>query len=457
MRQELHLELKQVITPQHLLNLKILALPNIELETLIRNEIQQNPVLEILSEEGEDSQEQETDETENESNEDEFDIADLISDDNYSLLQEFETYETTDKFELTPDTRSSFEDTLLPIVKNLIPEQDYAIAEYIIGNISDDGFLTITTEEIAQHFQSAPEHTQEILDIIKHIDPGGIGAKNLQEALVCQMEVVGFEANSVEIRMIRDYYDILIKRNFSKLQQLLEINDKQLAHAISHIHSLETRPARRYSDTHAEYIAPDFSIEWQGENLIANINDETFPVLRVAPRFREIILNPKSFTQEEVDFARKRVQNALMIIKGIESRKTLLKNILKYLVENQKEFFVHGKKYIKPILIKDIAGVLNVHISTVSRAVQNKYVETPVGIFPMRFFFTSGIGEYSRTSIKEKIKELIDTEEKANPYTDDQIVILLGQQNIKLSRRTVAKYREEMNIAGSGERIAGKL
>ena len=455
MRQELRLEQKQIITPQLLLNLKLLALPNLELETLIRNEIQQNPVLEIITEEPEQALKEETDlplaQEENEpENKGEFDITELISDDSYTLPTD--SSDKVDMSETIDRTKTSFEDTLLPIVQNLIPEKDYEIAEYIIGNITDDGFLLIPKEEIIESMTVTEEHLNEIIKIIQHIEPGGIASKNLQEALICQLEVLGFDNDCIEIKILRDHFDLLFKRNYTKLAQTLGITEQSLMTAISNLHSLDTRPARRFLNTPTNYISPDFSIEWQGEKLIGNINDETFPVLRIAPRYREIVLHPKNFALEEVEFARNKLQSALNIIKGIEARKRLLHRIIDYIITSQEDFFIKGKEYIKPISIKQTAEALGVHISTLSRACQSKYIETPVGIFSMKYFFTTGIGDLSRHSIKEKIRELINKEDKIKPYTDDDITNLLAQQNIHLSRRTVAKYREELNISGSSER-----
>ncbi len=459
MRQELRLEQKQIITPQLLLNLKLLALPNLELETLIRNEIQQNPVLEIITEEPEEPLKEETelplaqDENEPESNEnkDEFDIAELISDDSYALPSA--SSDKIDSSETIDRTKTSFEDTLLPLVKNLISEKDSEIIEYIIGNITDDGFLLIPKEEIIQTLALTEEHLHEIIKIIQHIEPGGIASKNLQEALICQLEVLGFDNNSKELKIIREHFELLLKRNYAKIAQLLNISENEMLSAVSNLHSLETRPARRYLNIATDYISPDFSIEWQGEKLIGNINDETFPILRIAPHYREIVLHPKNFTPEEVEFARNKLQSALNIIKGIEARKRLLHRIIDYIITTQEDFFVKGKEFIKPISIKQTAEALGVHISTLSRACQGKYIETSMGIFSMKYFFTTGIGDLSRHSIKEKIRDLINNEDKTKTYTDDDIVNLLAQQNIHLARRTVAKYREELNISGSSERV----
>lgn len=448
MDQELHLELRQIITPQLLLNLKLLALPNLELETIIRQELEKNPALEAVEEEVENHEIAEPI-----ADNDEFDLTDLINDESVYLPTPLTQDTSSDISEIKTVEKSNFEETLLPIVKSVIDEDELPIAEYIIGNLTDDGFLLLPTSEISDALKIPLEKVQKVINIIQGIEPGGIASPNLQTALICQLKLLGFDENSLEIKIIQECFDLLLKKNFTKIQQLLKVTDKEISLALSNIQNLETRPARRYLNIPTTYITPDFAIKWQEDKLVGYINDETIPILRISPRYREILLNPQNFSKEEVDFARQRLQSAIMIIKGIESRKNLLNNVLKYLIDNQKEFFIHGnEKYIKPILIKDIATALNVHMSTISRAVQNKYVETPVGIFPLRFFFTTGVGEHSRISIKEKIREIINAEDKSKPYTDEQIVQLLEKQNIKISRRTVAKYREEMNIPGSSER-----
>jgi len=451
MKQELRLEQKQILTPQLLLNLKLLVLPNLELEILIRNELEQNPVLEIIIE-GAEEIDKNLEISEIQENKDEFDIADLISDDTYSFP--LPSKSVSDITEIKTAAKTTFEDTLLPIVKSLLSENDIPIAEYIIGNITDDGFLPIPIQEISNTLNTNPDHIKEIINIIQQIEPCGIASQNLQEALLCQLEVLGYDKNSLEFKVVHDYYDVLLKRHYSNIAKALGVTDSDLMSAILNIQTLETRPARRYLNIPAEYISPDFSIEWRDDNLIGNINDETIPVLRIAHRFRDIVLHPKDFTSEEVNFARTKLQNALNLIKAIESRKKLLRRILQYIISTQHEFFINGKEFIKPISIKNTAEFLGVHISTLSRACSGKYVETPVGIYPLKFFFTTGIGEHSRHSIKEKIQNLVNGEDKNKPYTDDEIVTLLTEQNIKLSRRTIAKYREELNIPGSNDRSA---
>lgn len=456
MKQELRLEQKQIVTPQLLLNLKLLALPNLELEILVRNELEQNPALELISEPTEPTEKETETTAENESDielattNDEFDIGELISDDVYSLPSEAEA--TVDSTEITTCNKNRLEDTLLTIIKAQLPEADTPIIEYILGNLDEDGFLPIPVEEISQTFNTTPEHIKDIIKTIQQIEPGGIASQNLKQALLCQLKLQGFDENSLEVKLIRDHYELVFKRQYAKIIKSLGITESDLSSAILNLKNLEPKPARRYLFRTTEYINPDFSIEWRDNNLVAVINDETIPVLRIASRFREMLLHPKNFTEEEVNFARQKAQGALNLIKAIEARKRLLLCIVNYIIISQREFFLRGKEYIKPIPIKSAAEEIRVHISTLSRACQGKYVETPVGIYPLKFFFTTGIGEHSRHSLKEKIQNLINSEDKTKPFTDDEIVNLLAQQNIHLSRRTVAKYRDELSIPGSTER-----
>jgi len=457
MRQELRLEQRQIITPQLLLNLKLLVLPNLELETLVRNELEQNPALELVTENPEET-EKETEipteptlEQQPEKNKEEFDVSDFMSDDVYSMPPEQDS--AFDASEITTNPKSSLEDTLLPIVIQHIDEEDATIAKYIIGNLDEDGFLLMPVEEIAQTFHKTPAQVQEIINTVQHIEPGGIGSKNLHEALLFQLEILGYDENSLEVKIIRDYNDLLFKRHYSKIAKALSISENEVSLAILNLKNLDPRPARRYLFKITEYINPDFIIQWQDDNLRANLNDETFPVLRISPRYREILLSPKQFTPEEVNFARNKLQNAVNLVKAIEARKLLLRRIIDFIINNQKEFFINGKEFIKPIPIKTASESLGIHISTLSRACSGKYVETPVGIYPLKYFFTTGIGEYSRHSLKEKIQNIIKQEDKTKPLTDEEIVLLLKEQNIHLSRRTAAKYREELNISGSNDRI----
>lgn len=457
MKPELQLTQKQIITPQLITNLKILTLPNPELETLVQNEIEQNPALEIISD-TEETNETDTEIIEFESditqdiNKEEFDLKDLLIDD--SAIFNDNSTSPNDTLETTAIIKESLEQNLLNTIIPRLSDSEIPIAEYIIGNLDNQGFLKITIEEICQHLSVSAEAVTKVIHLIQQIEPGGIASYNLQEALLIQLKILGFSDNSIEVIIIRDYYDLLLNRNFSKLADSLKVSENIIYSAILNLKQLDPVPARRYlTTTTPSYINPDLTIKWQNDKLVGFLNDENIPSLRIARNYRDILLNPKNFSDEIVKFARIKVQNALNLIKAIESRKTLLQKIINYIIENQLEFLTKGKEYLKPLSIRALAEKFSVHISTISRAIQGKYVETPVGIYPLKYFFSSGVGDFSRNSIKEKISNLISNEDKKNPLTDDAIVKLLANENINISRRTVAKYREEMNIPNSNDRI----
>jgi RNA polymerase sigma-54 factor len=455
MKPELYLEQRQIITPHLLLNLKLLVLPNLELETLVRSELEQNPTIELITDNNEPTEKDplvsdENEEIRPETNPEEFDLKELLSDDTYALPNEAEL--VTNAEEITINPKSSLAESLLPFIIPYISINDLPIAEYIIGNLDDDGFLSLTVDQISQALPVSSEQVHKVLLVIQNIEPGGIACANLQHALLLQLRILGYSKDSLEYKIVHDHYDLLLKRQTDTITKLLNISESKVSYAVLNLKNLDSRPARRYLHNATAYIHPDFMIYWQDDKLVALINDESIPVLRIAPRYREIIQYPKNFSDEEVNFARSKVYRALNLIRAIDSRKQLLRRIINYIVDNQQEFLIKGKEFIKPIPIKTVTQLLGVHVSTISRACQGKYVETPVGIYPLKFFFTTGLGEFSRDSLKEKIHNIIDSEDKTKPFTDDEIVELLAQQKIKISRRTIAKYREELNILGSNDR-----
>jgi len=216
--------------------------------------------------------------------------------------------------------------------------------------------------------------------------------------------------------------------------------------------TLETRPARCFAPGTPDYVSPDFSVEWRDDTLVASANDERFPRLRLSQRYVEVLRNPEDYAPEQVQFARDKLQRALMFLRGIESRRRTLKRLVDLIIEEQRDFFLHGRQYMKSATLKQAASVLGVHASTVSRAIAGKYLETDQGIFPFSYFFKVGAGDTSRTSIKQKVKMIIDAEDKQNPLSDDELCARLKLESIRVSRRTVAKYRAELGMPGCSDR-----
>lgn len=448
MKQEFRLEQRLILTPQLLLNLKLLALPILDLEMVIEQELATNPCLEIEEE----KPIEESQEGLKEENEDEFSLSDLIPEENYSIPLSRNT-EDIDIIDVANPAPVTSIDELLTKLRQKIDKEDYPIAEFICNSLDENGFLEFSIEEIAQTLGVEEERIKKIVEIIKKIEPGGIGSRTLKETLLAQLELKGFNRDSIEVRMLEECEEELIKtKNYKRIAAKLKTNEARVKEAFNNLTNLEPRPLRKYGSLKADYVVPDFRIKIEGEKISFEFNEENLPKLRIANYYKEILLSPNNYQKEQVDFIKKRLKNAIMFIKALEQRRETLKRIMEYIIENQKDFFLVSREIIRPLSIKECGEKLGIHPSNISRAIAGKYLETPFGIFPLRSFFSSGIGETSKSTIKAKIKNLIDNEDKNNPLTDDEIVEKLKEIGINIKRRTAAKYRQELNIPKASER-----
>lgn len=446
MKQEFRLEQKLILTPQLLLNLKLLALPILDLERIIEQELALNPCLEIEEEKG---TEESSEEIKRE-NEDEFSLTDLIPEENYSIT--IKDTEESDIFDIVNPAPVTSVDELLTKLRQKIDKEDYSLAEFICNSLDENGFLEFSIEEIAQSLGVEEERVKKIVEIMKKIEPGGIGSRTLKEALLAQLELKGFNKDSIEVKMLEECEELVKTRNYKRIAAKLKTNEARIREAFNNLTNLEPRPLRRYGSMKADYVVPDFKIKIEEGNINFEFNEENLPRLRIANYYKEILLNPNSYGKEQVEFAKEKIKKAAMFIKALGQRREILKKIIEYIIENQKDFFLVSREIIKPLSIKECGEKLGIHPSNISRAIAGKYIETPFGIFPLRSFFSSGMGEISKSTIKAKIKSLIDNEDKSNPLTDDEIVEKLKEMGINIKRRTVAKYRQELNIPKTSER-----
>lgn len=448
MKPELKLQQKLVLTPQLILNLKLLALPTLELEKVLREEIEKNPCLEE-SPESEEILEEEKRKGE-EGGSDEFDYTDLLPEDGYYTP----TIKTEDEPpDFSPPAPESPIDAITRLIRGELPREDHPYAEYILQSLDEDGFLTITREEILQNLEIDEGRLTKILQVIKAIEPGGIGAFTKQEAFLAQLEKRGFSSDSLEYQIIENFYELWLKMDYKRIAKETKRDWEKVEKALKNLKILEPRPLRQYYSTPLTYIEPDFEIKIEGTQINILFRDEYLPSLRIAPYYRDVLNNPNSYTAEEVEFAKEKVRNALNFIKAISARKKMLNKIVSYITEKQAQFFRNGS--LLPLSIKDCAKDLGIHPSIVSRAIVQKYLSTPTGIFPLRYFFSSGIGEKSKVRVKERVKELIENEDPSSPLTDDEIVSRLQAEGVNIARRTVVKYREELKILSSRKRKKG--
>lgn len=465
-RHELRIEPR--LTPQLVLNLKLLVLPGLDLQQLIENELEQNPALEMaddgdenagidLPETGVSGISEERDIQTGVLGGDpaeEFDIADFLSQDGWEVAGSgAEENERGNVIaETVSDARITYHDILLPKLLAEIEPQDTHIAEEIVEWLDEDGFLSAPPEKISELTGISLEKLNRVLDVLRLIPPGGIGCPDIRSALLMQLKLRGYDETSLEYRLLSEHWELVIQQNYRKLANILQIDISNVEQAVKNIASLEPRPGRQFTSASPEYVMPDFSIEWQDGKFVAIEQDSYIPRIRVAKRFVEIVQHPKGYSAETVAFARKKVSDAVMFLKAIESRRRLLRRLMDWIIRRQGAFLQHGIQFLCPAKLKEAASDLGVHPATVSRAISGKYVETQFGIFKLRDFFETGTGGVARTGIKEKIQALIADEDKSCPLSDEQICERLQADGIKISRRTVAKYRSELGIPGSDER-----
>ena len=328
-------------------------------------------------------------------------------------------------------------------------------AEAIIGNLNDDGYLDGTLEEIAVIGPWPLDVVTEALGIVQQFDPTGIAARDLRECLILQLEAQGY-GQRLAARLVRDCFPKLQNNKLPDLAKELGVNVDELLEELRIIRRLEPHPGRQYAPRNAQYIEPEVYIEKIETDYIIRFNDDGLPQLRINRKYRQMMEN-KETSKETRDYIKDRFRSAVDLLKNIEHRKQTIYKVCERIVERQREFLDQGVEYIRPMMLKDIAEDIGMHLSTISRVVNGKYAHTPQGVIELRRFFTEGMTnddgeEVSTRIIKLKIKKMIGAEDSRTPLTDDQIADRLANEGQKLSRRTVAKYRDQMNIPGSRER-----
>jgi len=498
--QELKLTQELRVTPQLLLNLKLLQLSTLDLEQLIEAELEQNPALELAddgpaadaagtseaegepetdapdaagdsddsepaSPSGKEAAEPDTVPTEMTGAEngvpdgspaEEYSLDELLPDEGYSVQSDYggRDDDGVSAVELAAGPEQTLREALLPELRARLKPEDAELAEVLLEWLNEDGFLTADPTELAGNLGVEPARLEAVLYALQRMPPGGIGCRNVQEALNVQLELTGHGPDSLERTLVTKHWDLLMHRQTARAARLCGIDEERLRQAIQTLAMLEPKPARRYTGQVASYVSPDFSVEWRDGRLVAVASDERLPRLRLSPRYVEMLRAPGAYTREQVDFARKKFNAAVMFLRAIESRRRTVRRLVEGVIEEQHDFFAKGPEHLRPATLRDAAQRLGVHPSTASRAIAGKYVETAYGIFPLKHFFRSGSDNVSRTGIKQRIQAIISAEDKQCPLSDDEICAQLRDQGIRISRRTVAKYRAEMGLGGGSERRA---
>ena len=370
--------------------------------------------------------------------------------------QEFEYKEDAPSFEQFLTRSESLMEHLEWQINLLqIGEKLQEIAISIVGNLDEDGRLTASEEELLHIHQCSAEEIEKARQMVMKLDPVGCGARDVNECLIVQLEAKG-DGDCLAVSLIRDHFEDLQPFRLQHLSKQIGIDLYTINEEISKIKHLDPFPGRRFSSEEPIYIAPEVKIEKVDEDYIIYFMDDGSPRLRINTGYQKMLDQGKT-TKEEKDYIKENIRSAIDLLRNIEHRRQTIYRVVECIVHRQQEFLDKGVEYIKPMMLKDVAEDIGMHLSTISRVVNRKYAHTPQGVIELRRFFSEGMlnedgEEVSTRIIKLRIKKLIEEENSRKPITDDEIAKILGKEGIKLSRRTVAKYRDQMQIPGSRER-----
>jgi RNA polymerase sigma-54 factor len=338
----------------------------------------------------------------------------------------------------------------------VLPESVRDAADTIIGNLDDDGYLTVPLEEIAQMGKHSMEHVEAALKAVQSLDPAGIAARDMRECLLLQLEARSGEGG-VAWQIISNHLKLLETRQYKELAKVLGRPMEHIQIAVDVIRRLDPRPGLRYSSSSNRVVEPDVYITKEGDDYIIQLNDEDIPQLRLNAQYRKMLDRDQEPSKEVRNYVKERYASALMLMKNIEQRKQTILKVCQSIVRRQLEFLENGIDQLKPMMIKEVAEEIGVHPSTVSRAVAGKYTHTPQGVFELRYFFSEAVqgpsgGALPLLILKRRVKKMIEEEDPRQPLTDEQITARLQAEGIQVTRRTVAKYREDMKIPSTHQR-----
>jgi RNA polymerase sigma-54 factor len=470
---QLKQELK--INPRLYQAMDLLYMPLLDLQQHLKQELETNPFLELV--EPEEEEEDESTETETAAEEpkeeepkDEIDWEEI-------LLEGFDTggrreeHEEKEYFEPVTAATRDLSDHLVDQIALLdLSARELALAEEFVGNINDEGYLVCPVQEIVDGINaeltriaeesgredSTPlplytvEEGERMLSRIQDLEPPGVGARDLRECLMLQLRQAGLE-QSVPYRLVRDCFDELINHRWSEISKRFAISQTEVQRAADEIAKLDPKPGLVYSSASDNYITPDLVVDKIDGRYHVFLNDANLPRLKLSRAYQEIARDKKKFDGENKEFISNKLNSANWMIQAIEQRRQTMLKVMNYIVDRQRDFFEKGVQHLKPLTLREVAEVINMHESTVSRVTNEKFVQTPRGVLPLKFFFSSGLStsggeDVSARGIKAQIQKLVEDEDPKRPLTDQAIVNILKDGGVQIARRTVAKYRDQLGV-----------
>jgi RNA polymerase sigma-54 factor len=480
-----------VLAPQLQQSLALLQAPTLELKALVEQELQQNPVLEEVA--SADTELREKSERDSDEAAESADPAEPPTDVGFEGEADKSTAPVDDfqaEFErlvqLDQEWRDHFAQTNLPVRASAeeeekrqfmfdslvagtslaevlleqvrdsdLPDERRPVAELLIGNIDDYGYLKASLEEITASTGIPGETILEVLKVIQAFDPPGVGARDLRECLMLQFEREG-QQESLEYQIVRDHMEALGKRRIPEIARGTGRTVEEVQDALARIARLEPRPGRAFLPNNDQYVLPEVFVHRSGNDFVVTTNNEHIPHLRISNVYKDLMSQGQN-SAEVKNYIREKIRAGKFLIKSLHQRQTTIANIATEIVKRQREFMEKGVAHLKPLTMVQVAEVVGVHETTVSRAVSGKYMETPQGVFEMKYFFTAGLqtasGDgVSNTSVKDMIADIFKAEDASKPLSDQEVVKMLKEKGIVIARRTVAKYRTELNILPSNLR-----
>jgi RNA polymerase sigma-54 factor len=473
------------INPRLYQAMELLYMPLLDLEQHVNQELAENPFLELSEAEVQKDVELKED-TKDEPLGDDVDWEEILLD-GFDVGGRRQQYEHKEHYEPTPVEAQDLHDHLQEQLRLLsISERELRLGEEIIGNIDDSGMLVCSTEEVisgvnewlddvrpglmerarAMEDEEAraeevaeivavfrpyePIEAERMLTVVQGFDPPGIGARDVKESILLQLKQRD-EEDTLQYRIVEEHFEDLINHRWADIAKALDITPKQVQTAADEISHLDPKPGLKYSVDPEQYVVPDLIVEKIDGEYMVFANDTSLPRLRISQSYRDVARDKSKFTGENKEFIATKLNSANWMIQAIEQRRQTMLKVMNFIVDRQRDFFERGVQYLKPLTLREVADHIEMHESTVSRVTNKKFVQTPRGVYSLKYFFSSGLSttsgeDISARGVKDKIKTMVADEDTRKPLTDQAIVTLLKSDGVKIARRTVAKYRDQMGI-----------
>ncbi len=456
------MKMQQTLAPHLFQSLEILQMPLLDLQQMIKQELSENPTLEATQEVADEQIEieQGTKDVERDEFDNEFEklaaLGEEWGDNFYENRQVAGGSDAEEKYQYMMDSLSevsSLHDQLLEQLSlSGLSDYEKKIAEIVVGNIDDDGYLQLDVEDLLALPNFPAETLDKILDTIHDFDPPGVGARDLRECLLLQLRRAGKESTQ-EYQLVADHLDLLGRHKYEEIARAMGLTPERIKELAAEVAKLDPKPGRNFSETRIEYVTPEIIVEKKGDEYVITQNKKPYPRLFISQKYLQMLKDPKT-SKEVKSYIREKITKSKQFIQSIDQRMSTIYRIAVEVVRIQRDFFDHGVSELKPLNMRTIAELLEVHETTISRATAGKYMQTPRGLLSMKYFFTPGVKTtdgrlVSNESVKAALGEIVRAEDKKKPYSDAKLVKLLEEQGISIARRTVAKYRDQLRILPS--------